>query len=74
LQRAGAKQLIGAPSQEATVADVGIDCGVGGDIASILKTVRFEPHFTDADATRTETRDRYDPARPRFACVTTHAY
>ena len=40
MQRAGARQLIGAPKQEATVADIGIDCGVGGDIASILKTVR----------------------------------
>ena len=57
LQRAGARQLIGAPKQEATVADVGIDGGVGGDIASILKNRSLALHSTDADATRTETSD-----------------
>ena len=50
LQRAGARQLIGAPKQGATVADVGIDCGVGGDIASILKTVRWR--FTSLTQTQ----------------------
>jgi hypothetical protein len=35
------RAAIPAPKQEATVADIGIDCGVGGDIASILKAVRW---------------------------------